>query len=385
MGLRVLFSTPAYDPAQSFGGSIHAFRELAEGLVERGHTVEVFTTSLTALDKRGAFRTTTVADDGATVRYLATPLRFRWIGFTPSLPLHLLNARRPDVVHVFGYRDLLGTAIATWSRLYRIPYVFEGLGMVEPKVRKLKLKTILDTTALRGVLGGAALLVAASEWERDEYVRAGVAPRQIAIRTFGFPEVVPRPAAGAIRRQIGLDEATSLVLSVGRIARGKGLDLLVRAVATLPGVHAALVGPDGGHGMAAELETLRRNLGVEDRVHILGAVDHAALSAFYADADVFVLASEHESFGLVAAEAAALGMPVVVSDRCGVAELLRDGAGVVIGYDEGELRSALERLLADRELRRQLGEHARTAAAACSWPHVVERQEELYKRVLARA
>ncbi len=256
--------------------------------------------------------------------------------------------------------------------------------MVEPKLRKVLLKQALDSTLLRGVLSGAALLVAASGRERDEYMAAGVPKERIAIRPNGFPEPGPSPPRGTLRARIGIDAGTPLVLSVGRIARGKGLDLLVEAVSELPGVHAAIVGADGGHGMTGELDALRRRLGVEDRVHLTGPVPHDELPAIYVDADVFVLASAHENFGLVAAEAAAAGAPIVVSDRCGVAELLRDGSGVVIGYDARELRDALARLLADGDLRRLLGDEARAVAAMWSWPRVVQLQEELYERALAR-
>ena len=366
----------------SFGGPIQVFRHLVEGLAADGHTVEVLTTSLTSLEEPGTLRTAVVPHGQVTVRYLATPLRFRWMGVTPSLPLHLRNTPRPDLVHVFGYRDPLGTAIATWARARRIPYAFEGLGMVAPKLRKIRLKRALDSTVLRGVLRGASLLVAASERERDEYLAAGAPSERIAIRPNGFPAVVA-PPPGSLRRRIGVDAPTPVVLSVGRIARGKGLELLLGAVAALPGVHAAVVGSDGGHGLTRELDSRRRQLGIQERIHLLGTVEHGELAGLYTGADVFVLASAHENFGLVAAEAAALGVPVVVSDRCGVAELLGDGA-LVIGYSQHELREAIARLLADRELRADLGRRGREIAAAWPWARVVRLQEELYERVLGR-
>jgi glycosyltransferase involved in cell wall biosynthesis len=382
-GLRLLFSTPAYAPAESFGGPIQVFRELADGLAASGHSVDVVTTSLTSLEERGALRTRVVTDGRVRIRYLATPLRFRWMGFTPSLPWQLPASPRPDLVHVFGFRDPLGTAIAAWSHLGRIPYVFEGLGMVQPKLRKVRLKQALDSTVLRTVLPGAALLIAASERERDEYLAAGAPEGRVSIRPNGFPEPAPAPPLGALRARIGVGTDTPLVLSVGRIAGGKGLDLITEAVAELPGVHAVLVGADGGHGMTRKLEELRRRLGVEDRVHLPGPLPHHELPGIYADADVFALPSAHENFGLVAAEAAAAGAAIVVSDRCGIAELLREGGGVVIPYGVHELRNALARLLADGDLRRRLGSEARAVAAAWSWPRVVQLQEELYERALS--
>jgi glycosyltransferase involved in cell wall biosynthesis len=105
----------------------------------------------------------------------------------------------------------------------------------------------------------------------------------------------------------------------------------------------------------------------------------------YGDADVFVLASAHESFGMAAAEAAAAGRATVVTDRCGIAEMLRDGAGLVVPYDQVALGSAIARLIGDAGLRRRLGDGARAVAAQWSWPRVVELQETIYRQALERA
>jgi glycosyltransferase involved in cell wall biosynthesis len=382
--VRILFVAPAYWPSPAFGGPIAKMRELARGLAARSHTVEVVTTSLVDLETGPSRTTRRELVDGAAVHYLATPLRYRWMGIAPSARRELAALDRPDVVHVFGFRDYVGTVAARWARRVGIPYVFEGLGMVTPKLRKVVLKRALDATVYGSVLPGAALLIAASGRERDEYLASGAPPEQIEIRPNGFPAVSERPPTGRLRSRLGVDGSTPVVLSVGRVARGKGLELLVRSVSALPGVHTAIVGPDDGHGLTGELVELRRHLGLDDRVHLLGPVQHDELPNLYVDADAFVLASAHENFGMAAAEAAALGVPVVVSDRCGIAELLAAGGGTVVPYDETALRVALERILADGALREALGERGRAVAAEWSWDRVVGLQEQIYHRALAR-
>jgi glycosyltransferase involved in cell wall biosynthesis len=257
--------------------------------------------------------------------------------------------------------------------------------MVKPKLRKVPLKRGLDATVYRSILPGAALLIAASERERDEYLEAGISPELVHIRPNGFPTVTQLPATGLLRRRVGIDGSVPLVLSVGRVAHGKGLDLLLRSVSSLPGVHVAIVGPDDGHGMTIELIELRHRLGLDDRVHLMGPAGPDEVPGLYVDADVVVLASAHENFGMTAAEAASLGVPVVVSDRCGIAELLRAGGGEIIGYDEHELHAALDRILSDRTFRHTLGERGRAVAAQWSWERVVELQEQLYWKALDRA
>ena len=229
------------------------------------------------------------------------------------------------------------------------------------------------------MLPGRRSPIGASEREREELT--AVVPRErIAVRPNGFPDpFTPPPRPGPLRQRLGLDAAEPLVLSVGRVARGKGLEHLVAAVAELDGVQLAIVGPDDGHGLTAELNHLRERLGVASRVHLLGPVESPL--DLYGDADVHALSSAHENFGMVAAEAAAAGTASIVTDRCGVAEVLRDRAALVIPYGAEPLREALGRLLADKAQRERLGRGGIEVAAELSWANVARLQAELYERV----
>jgi glycosyltransferase involved in cell wall biosynthesis len=377
--LHIVFAAPAYWPATAFGGPVPVMRALAQGLTTLGHQVDVLTTTLIGIGERPPRMARRAAVDGASVHYLGTPLRFRWFGVTPSLGRELERLPRPDVVHVFGFRDYVSTVTSAWCRRKGVPYLFEPLGMFRPKLRKVVLKHGLDRTLYRRVPRGAALAVAASERERREL--AAVLPAErIAIRPNGFPEPYDPPARpGPLRTELRLDATTPLVLSVGRIARGKGLEHLVAAVAGLHGVQLALAGPDDGHGLLPHLLEIRDRLGAAERIHLLGPVDDPL--ALYGDADVLALPSAHENFGMVAAEAAAAGTPSVVSDRCGVAELLRDRGSLVVPYAEAPLRDALDRIIADGSLRAALGRGGRDVAREHSWTRIATLQAELYDRV----
>jgi glycosyltransferase involved in cell wall biosynthesis len=100
---------------------------------------------------------------------------------------------------------------------------------------------------------------------------------------------------------------------------------------------------------------------------------------------VFVLASAGESFGLVAAEAAAVGTPVVVTDGCGVASCFREGEALVVPYDGDAVTAAVGRVLASGELRAELGRGGLAAATRNSWERVVTLQEKLYDAAASRA
>lgn len=375
--LRVLFAAPVWWPSRAFGGPVVAARELVRRLVERGSTVDVVTSSIHELGTRPARRSDAELVDGANVHYLATPVRYRWMGITPTLPVALARLGRPDVAHVFGFRDPVTTGTAAWCRLRGIPYVFEPLGMFAPRVRKLRLKRVLDRTLYRGVASGAALVVVASERERDDVVAGGVPAEKVRVRGNGFPDA---PADDcdhhAARARIGVPHDAPLVLYVGRIAAGKGLEHLVAAARELPDAHVVVVGPDDRHGTAAKLR------GVE-RVHVLPPTDSPPFDLYRA-ANVFVLPSEGESFGMVAAEAAAVGTPVVVTDRCGVAGFFRDGEALVVPFDRAAVVEGVRRVLGDAALRTRLSRGGTEAARRMSWEHVVDLQEKIYREAAAR-
>jgi glycosyltransferase involved in cell wall biosynthesis len=383
--LRILFATPAYWPATAFGGPTRAAKELTEGLVRDGHRVDVLTTSLRTVDGPPAarLRNERATVSGVDVVYLATPARYRWMGITPTLPFAWPWRHRPDIVHVFGYRDVVTTLTAAWARAMRVPYVFEPLDMFVPRFRNVPLKRAFDRAIGEPVAHGADLVVACSTHEQQQLVEAGLPESRIRTRANGFPDP-PSDGEdrGTLRARLGIAADVPLVLSVGRISFKKGLDLLIEAVAPLEGVHLALVGPDDGDGTLAALERQRTALGVQSRIHFVGPLDTSDPREVYGDADVFVLASRNESFGIVAAEAVACGVPTIVTDRCGVAEMLGESALVVPCTTEG-IRDAVAQLLATPELRARLAAAGPEVARANSWDAMVTRQVELYRQVLA--
>jgi glycosyltransferase involved in cell wall biosynthesis len=382
--LRILFAAPVWSPSRAFGGPVVAAGELVRRLVARGNTVDVLTTTIVDLETRPRFRSSGGVVDGASVRYLATPLRYRWMGITPTLPIELARSVRPDVVHVFGFRDPVTTGVAAWCRLKRVPYVFEPLGMFEPRLRKVLLKRALDATLYRGVVRGAAGVVVASQREGEAVAAwAHVDAERIHVRGNGFPVPGEQPATTDVRKRLGLPADAQLVLYVGRIAAGKGIEHLLAVARELPAVHVVLAGPDDRHGTSELVHAAQRDERTAGRIHVLPPTDESP-SGLYPQADVFVLASAGESFGMVAAEAAAAGTPVVVTDRSGVASYFQDGEALVVPYEAAAVIGAVRRVLAEQELRDQLSRGGVAAAKRMSWDHVTDTQEQIYRAVASR-
>ena len=377
--LRILLASPAYWPAHAFGGPVVVARELVSRLVARGHDVQVLTTTLTDVGERPARRTRVETVDGARVTYLGTPLRYRWMGVTPTLPLALRRLARPDVVHVIGFRDPLTTVVAAWCRARRVPYLFEPVGMLRPRLRKVRLKRAFDATLARGVASGARLVIVSSPRERDDAIACGVEPQRLRLRGNAFPEPPPRdggdPLAGIV------PAGAPVVLYVGRIAAEKGVEHLLEAARRLPEAHVVLAGPDDRHGTMTAVDAALGDPATAARLHLLPPTPGPPFE-LYRRADVFVLASGGENFGLVAAEAASVGTPVVVSERTGVAAAFRDGEALVVPYDAGATVDAIARVLADPALRAGLAAGALRAAARSTWDDVVEQQLAIYADAL---
>jgi len=136
-------------------------------------------------------------------------------------------------------------------------------------------------------------------------------------------------------------------------------------------------GPDES-GMLAWLQSQARELGVEERVLFAGSVFGDEKWAAYRDADVFVLPSRNENFGNTAAEAAACGTPVVVTENCGIAPLLEGTAGIVVRHETAEVATAVKQVLFNGELRERLAQGGKTAASRLAWDEPVYEMERLY-------
>jgi D-inositol-3-phosphate glycosyltransferase len=202
------------------------------------------------------------------------------------------------------------------------------------------------------------------------------------------------------REAINLPVNERMLLFVGRIEPLKGLDTLLRAIAAMrkAGIHCqvphylAVVGGDPsatGENLSSEmirLQSLCSELGLNDMVLFLGKRDQASLPYYYSAADVLIMPSHYESFGMVALEAMACGTPVVASKVGGLAFLVVDGETgfVVPDNDPIALSEKLTLLLTNPELREQLGQQAAAYARHYAWENIVARLINTFDAVLSK-
>lgn len=203
---------------------------------------------------------------------------------------------------------------------------------------------------------------------------------------------------GYAKSVIGIPANQRMILFTGRIERLKGIDNLFRAMAILrqrradwdwTRVCVSVIGGDPSeeglreNGEMARLHELRDELGLSDLIAFLGARDQDTLQYYYAAANVLVMPSHYESFGMVALEAMACGTPVIASDVGGLSALVQDGkTGFRVKVNDPDaLAKAVERLMDNEARRRRMGHSAACYAEDYSWQKVVDKLVGVYEEL----
>lgn len=363
----VLITVPSL--SREFGGPVVKARGLAEALRAIGYPVTVV----------GVGSASGCQGLPQLVRFHGTPVPAR------LNPLARL-IRDAGVVHILGYRDPVGTAAALIAHRGRVPYVLEPSGMHRRRLRSLGLKATFDRLVGARVLRDAAVIVATSKLEATEFEEDGIPPERIRLRPNGIEieGLLPLPARGALRRKLNFPLDAPVVLSLGRITAKKGLLDFARALVTLSGVWGIVAGPDDRDGTLNRLLSERARLGLTERLAVLpeGLWGRDRAQAF-ADADAFCLPSATENFGNAALEAAAVGLPVVISDACGAAEWLEPEGTRVVPYGDIELLAqALRDVLENATVRRASEAAAPRIRDSLSWNAAASRQSQIYDELL---
>ncbi|MGQ0792573.1 MAG: glycosyltransferase [Deltaproteobacteria bacterium] len=386
--MRILISVQNYHPAYSFGGRVVKSTAVAEGLAKLGHEVSVVTSSVIDRETKPAFFTRRESVNGVSVIYLGTWLRFSQISLNPSaLRFALSEVKKYDAVYIVGLYDAISPLVALAARRARIPYIVEPSGMLIPIVRSLRLKRAYHKIIGSWMLRDAHAVFYTSQIEHDEAVGFGIAPEKLLLSPNGINlgDYKSLPTRGAFRRCYEIPEGSSLVLSLGRIEQKKNLEELFRAVAGLRSLDffLAVVGPSESEGYLNKLKRLASELQIEPRVRFIPTLLGEEKLSAYVDADIFAIVSINENWGITATEAIACGLPVVVTDTCGVAEVVEGRAGLVVKRDAASIREGIEKLSADDGLRAEIKARLPEVAGGLSWDSKVSQLARIFSFLIA--
>lgn len=403
---RVALLPSAYLPA--LGGVEELTRHLALALVDAGDQVEVWTGHPS---DTGPYEVET--RDGIVVRRIPLPLpatnasavgRFA-LGAPESFGMlrRAVTEFRPDVLHVqcFGPNGIYATALAG---VLRIPLVvtLQGETVMDDadifdtsRVMQLGLRwalghatavtgcsrfTLADAEHRFGLLPGRGRVV----WNGVD-LTIGPSPARTTEPGSGAPQALGETGAGGPDRWAPPSGAP-YILALGRIVEKKGFDLLLAAYAAVPEEQRTADLVIAGSGTALQqLERLAFELGVRDHVHLPGRLDRDAVAAAMAGAELFVMPSRLEPFGIVVLEAWRAGTAVVATTHGGPPEFIRSGDdGVLVDpFDTGAFATVLAALLTDAGRRSAIAAAGQRRAVEFAWPRVAEQYRQIHAEAVS--
>lgn len=298
-----------------------------------------------------------------------------------DLHYHLLHSH-------YWLSGLVGTQLQTW---WRIPHMvmFHTLGAVKNSIGIGEVEPALRIESERQVVGNCERIIAATEREKEDLIRYYGAPEQrISIIPCGINLDLFTPIDKEIaRKNLDLDHQ-NVILFVGRIEPLKGLEQLLRALSQITGAKTPILMIVGGDEHSQDeiqgLQRLARELHIEDQVSFLGSVAQERLPMFYSAADICVIPSHYESFGMVALESLACGTSIVATD-VGIMRHVTSNSNtgrLVTDNSPHHLATRISELLWQSDEQTQHALTRRAATAEFKWSNIANMMLHEYDRVI---
>ncbi|MEM7794127.1 MAG: hormogonium polysaccharide biosynthesis glycosyltransferase HpsP [Cyanobacteria bacterium P01_C01_bin.118] len=304
------------------------------------------------------------------------------------------HGRDYDIAHIHALFSPISSAAATVARWQKLPYILRPLGTLDPAdlAKKKQFKQIYAALLERPNIKGAAALHFTSEQEVTVSERFGVDTRDmvlplgVVLPEFTCSEV---EAKQQIRQRYNIPEGVPIVLFMSRIDPKKGLDLLLPALKELhqAGKQFHFVLSGGNPQDQSYVDAIGQQIQDSVLKHcttVTGFVSGALKAQILQAADVFVLPSYYENFGIAVAEAMMAGKPVVISDQVHIWRDIKESqSGWVTRCEQGALTKALVEALANNGERRQRGENGRGFAKEnYGWDAIALRMIKQYRQLL---
>ena len=390
--MRILHIIPYFYPAWAYGGTCRAAWELARALVRKQQQVIVYTTD--ALDAHARAKLPLEVVDGVEIHrvrnlsnYLAWGRAFLPLGFGRQLRASLSHA---DVAHLHEFRSYQNSVALPLMEKMDVPFVLTAQGGLPRIMGRHSLKVLYDQMVGQRILRNAARLHALNEMEREQFIDLGVEPERVAILPNGvdLEQYRSLPPVNGFRARFGIPEGVPIVLFLARVNKIKGVDFLVSSFDLLrrvsPQAVLVIVGPDDGY--LTEVKRQVQTLGISNQVRFTGYLDGDDKLQAYQSASVYVLPSAYEMFAITLLESLACGTPIIATDRCGLADFVRQNdLGSIVNYgDVGGLQNEITRILSrPQDVQRRAGYGRQYVLDNFGWDSIAENWLKVYRDCVA--
>ena len=375
--MRILKASGVYYPELKFGGPPLKIHALAQGLGQHGHDVSVLT-----FFSEDPTRAEATRYGGVHVQYLP------WIGrglrqWPTDRRLITAAVAAADVVHIYGLYNSLTPLAARAAAQAGKPCVLEPLGGYLPRGRNQWVKRLYHSAFTHRIARQSCIVIATSPQEFKELEPLGQPPKLVLRRNGIDVETFAKlPSDDLFRRKVGIPAERRIVLFLGRLSPVKNLEQFIEAFARVRPARTtlALVGP-AEPDYEVRLRALAQRLGITGDVAFAGALyDEEKLSALAA-ADLFVMPSLIESYGNAVAEAVAAGLPVLLTDTCGIAPAIHERAGLAVPLGVETLAHGLRTMLDPAE-RARLTRRRSEVKSQLSWVEPLRQMDEIYRSLI---
>ncbi len=377
--MRIAILVPFYLPV--IGGMEYHAYEMGTELQKRGHEVDILTAGIDHSGKR--ILPAVEVKDGLTIRRYNVWLR---LGKFASLwPGFIFDLNRYDIVHVQNMRQPHTDLAMIFGKLMGKKVVFSTQSPLHQgthsRIQEFFIK-IYDNFILRVLSLGYDAIFAHHQLEKDYLVAHGVQESKIRVVHLGVGDATFRKQALGYFKKLRKAHPR-IMLFVGRLSNMKGLDVLLEAFAKAKGREKwalVLVGPDGGE--LGKLQRLKKKLSLNN-VYFWGSVTEEEVERATADADLFLLPSVYEPYGLVLIKAMAKGVPCISINDGGPTEIIKNGeTGLLSGFGAEPLMKTMEKLMNNEKLRKGMGKKAEKRARQFTLKGMVDSYERVYQELM---
>jgi D-inositol-3-phosphate glycosyltransferase len=336
LAILSVHTCPLSKPGGKDTGGMNVYvNELAISLGKQGHSVDVFT----RLQNNRRKRVIQIGENARVVHIQAGPEKLDKLAifnYLPEFTSNLEDFRNGNKLEydvIFSHYWLSGVSGTTLQQIWHVPHLvmFHTLGIIKNSVGSGENEPQLRIESEKSLVNQCDRIVASTEHEKEFLLNEyDIDPEKVTVVPCGvnLERFKPKDKTEA-QRKIGLKEIERVVLFVGRIERIKAIDRLIVAVSlvkNVPDIKLLVVGGDrNSHDEVRRLKAWASGLGIEKIVHFRDSVPQSKLSDYYSAADVLVLPSYAESFGMVALEALACGTPVIANNVGDLKNIIRQG------------------------------------------------------------